>query len=92
MVLLMFLGSVNGMNAVILPCFTKECTGAAFGNGSRGLIDRTRSMTRGTIWTMISDHGTFGSMEEIRVSKLKATCMAVLDRVGKTRNLVLVTR
>ena len=88
----MFFGSVNGMNAVILPCFTKECTGAAFGNGSRGLIDCTWSMTYGTIWTMISDHGTFDSMEEIRISKFKATCLAVLDRVGKTRSPVLVTR
>ena len=88
----MFSGSVNGVNAVILPCFTKECTGAAFGNGSRGLIDCTSSMTYGTIWTMISDHGTFDSMEEIRISRHKATCMAVLDRVGKIRNLVLVTR
>ncbi len=31
-------------------------------------------------------------MEEIRISKFKATCLAVLDRVGKTRNPVLVTR
>ncbi|MCY4222971.1 MAG: type II toxin-antitoxin system Phd/YefM family antitoxin [Thiotrichales bacterium] len=31
-------------------------------------------------------------MEEIQISKFKATCLAVLDRVGKTRNPVLVTR
>ena len=31
-------------------------------------------------------------MEEIRISKFKATCLAVLDRVGKTRKPVLVTR
>ena len=31
-------------------------------------------------------------MEEIRISKFKATCPAVLDRVGKTRQPVLVTR
>lgn len=31
-------------------------------------------------------------MEEIRISKFKATCLAVLDRVGKTRQPVLVTR
>ena len=41
---------------------------------------------------MVSDHGTFFSMEEIRISKFKATCLAVLDRVGKTRKPVLVTR
>ena len=31
-------------------------------------------------------------MEEIRISKFKATCPAVLDRVEKTRQPVLVTR
>ena len=41
---------------------------------------------------MISDHGTFDHMEEIQISKFKATCLAVLDRVGKTRKPVLVTR
>ena len=34
----------------------------------------------------------FGPMEEIQISKFKATCLAVLDRVGKTRKPVLVTR
>lgn len=43
-------------------------------------------------WTMASDHGPFDCMEEIQVSKFKATCLAVLDRVGKTRKPVLVTR
>ena len=31
-------------------------------------------------------------MEEIQISKFKATCLAVLDRVDKTRVPVLVTR
>ena len=31
-------------------------------------------------------------MEEIRISKLKRSCLAVLDRGGKTRTPVLVTR
>ena len=31
-------------------------------------------------------------MEEIQISKFKATCLAVLHRVRKTRNPVLVTR
>ena len=31
-------------------------------------------------------------MEEIQISKFKATCLAVLERVGKTRAPVLVTR
>ena len=41
---------------------------------------------------MDSDHGTFRAMEEMQISKFKATCLAVLDRVGKTRKPVLVTR
>ncbi len=41
---------------------------------------------------MDSDHGTLGNMEEIQISKFKATCLAVLDRVGRTRKPVLVTR
>ena len=41
---------------------------------------------------MVSDHGTFDRMEEIQISKFKATCLAVLDRVGRTRKPVLVTR
>ena len=31
-------------------------------------------------------------MEQIAVSKFKATCLAVLERVSKTRKPVLVTR
>ena len=31
-------------------------------------------------------------MQEIRISRFKATCPAVLDRVAKTRRPVLVTR
>ena len=41
---------------------------------------------------MVSDHGTFIPMEEIQISKFKATCLAVLERVGRTRQPVLVTR
>ena len=33
-----------------------------------------------------------GDMEEIQISTFMATCLAVLDRVGKTRVPVLVTR
>ncbi len=31
-------------------------------------------------------------MEEIAISKFKATCLAVLDRVRRTRQPILVTR
>jgi prevent-host-death family protein len=31
-------------------------------------------------------------MEEIAISKFKATCLAVLDRVRRTRKPILVTR
>ncbi len=34
----------------------------------------------------------FDPVEEIQISKFKATCLAVLDRVGKTRKPLLVTR
>ena len=33
-----------------------------------------------------------GHMEEIAISKFKATCLEVLERVRKTRKAVLVTR
>ena len=42
--------------------------------------------------TMVNDHGTIAGMEEIAVSKFKATCLAVLQRVGRTGQPVLVTR
>ena len=35
---------------------------------------------------------TFTHMEEIAISKFKATCLAVMERVRKTRQPVLVTR
>jgi len=47
------------------------------------------------ILTMVSDHGIFrwkDCMEEIAISKFKATCLAVLERVRKTGKPVLVTR
>ena len=37
-------------------------------------------------------YGTNQEMEEIQISTFKATCLAVLERVGKTRVPVLVTR
>jgi len=41
---------------------------------------------------MVIDHGKIREMEQIAVSKFKATCLAVLERVSKTRKPVLVTR
>ena len=42
---------------------------------------------------MVSDYGTvFFVMEEIAISKFKATCLAVLEQVRKTGKPVLVTR
>ena len=41
---------------------------------------------------MVLVHSTVSSMEEIQISKFKATCLAVLHRVRKTRKPVLVTR
>ena len=44
------------------------------------------------VWTMVLDHDNFLPMEEIQISKFKATCLAVLDRVGRTGNPILITR
>ena len=41
---------------------------------------------------MIIDHGNINDMEEIAISKFKATCLGVLERVRKTRKPILVTR
>ena len=41
---------------------------------------------------MVIDRGSMSSMEEIAISKFKATCLAVLERVRKTGKPILVTR
>lgn len=41
---------------------------------------------------MVFDHDNVVSMDEIQISKFKATCLAVLDRVGRTGKPVLITR
>lgn len=41
---------------------------------------------------MIMDHGTFFGMETLAISKFKATCLGVLERVRKTGQPVLVTK
>ncbi len=41
---------------------------------------------------MVVDHGTIVAMEEIAISKFKATCLAVLEKVRTTGKPVLVTR
>jgi prevent-host-death family protein len=42
---------------------------------------------------MVVDYGTiFCSMEEIAISKFKATCLALLEQVRKTGKPILVTR
>jgi prevent-host-death family protein len=50
--------------------------------------------------TIIIDHGQFAgynslrslTMEEIAISKFKATCLAVLERVRRTKQPIRVTR
>jgi prevent-host-death family protein len=42
--------------------------------------------------TIISDHVTVFVMENMPVSKFKATCLAVLQRVKRTRKPVRITR
>lgn len=41
---------------------------------------------------MVFDHGTLFAMETIAISKFKATCLAVLERVRVTGEPILVTR
>jgi prevent-host-death family protein len=41
---------------------------------------------------MVVDHSINFVMERIAISKFKATCLGVLERVRKTRKPVLVTR
>ena len=42
--------------------------------------------------TMVFDHSNISWMEEIPISKFKATCLAVLEKVRRTRKPILVTR
>jgi antitoxin (DNA-binding transcriptional repressor) of toxin-antitoxin stability system len=41
---------------------------------------------------MVCDHGNLTTVETIAVSKFKATCLAVLQKVKKTGRPILVTR
>jgi prevent-host-death family protein len=41
---------------------------------------------------MVFDHGVLRSMREMPISKFKATCLAVLEEVRRTRTPVRVTR
>ena len=41
---------------------------------------------------MVTDHSTILGMETIAVSKFKATCLSVIERVRKTRKPVQITR
>ena len=42
--------------------------------------------------TMVFDHGIKSIMEKMAISKFKATCLAVLKRVQRTRKPILVTK
>jgi prevent-host-death family protein len=41
---------------------------------------------------MVFDHGSSGSMEEMAISKFKATCLATLERVRRTGRPLRVTK
>ena len=41
---------------------------------------------------MVFDHGTMSAMDEIAISKFKATCLAVLHGVQKSGRPIRVTR
>lgn len=42
--------------------------------------------------TMVKGYGQIGGVEELSVSRFKATCLAVLEKVRTTREPVLVTK
>lgn len=42
--------------------------------------------------TMIGDHGKIRPVDTMPISKFKATCLAVLDRVKKTGEPLLITK
>lgn len=42
--------------------------------------------------TMVIDHSNLAHVETMTISKFKATCLAVLDRVRKTGRPLLVTK
>ncbi len=44
------------------------------------------------ILTMVIDHSILLAMEQIAISKFKATCLSVLEKVRRTRKPILVTR
>lgn len=41
---------------------------------------------------MVDDHGIFLIMESIAVSRFKATCLAVIEKVRKTGEPVVITK
>lgn len=41
---------------------------------------------------MVLDHGSWAAMEEMAISKFKATCLATLERVRRTGRPLRVTR
>ena len=52
---------------------------------------------RAKSWTIVVDHGlcysrSGANVEEIAISKFKATCLEVLERVKRTRKPIRVTR
>jgi len=61
----------------------------------RAGLDREKAVATWVVivdWTMVFDYGTNWSMQEIAISKFKATCLAVLEDVRRTGVPVRVTR
>lgn len=42
--------------------------------------------------TMVADHRTITGMESVAISEFKARCLAILDKVRRTGQPILVTR
>lgn len=64
-------------------------TGLA-GDGAHGELQEAPTVFAGL--KTVESPAFLGGMEEMQISTFKATCLAVLERVGKTGQPVLVTR
>ena len=53
------------------------------------MIDR---LNQDSFLTMVIDHGMLTSMETVSVSEFKATCLALLQKVKRTGQPILITR
>ena len=56
------------------------------------LLGPVSATARFVLLTIVTDHSKIAIMEEIAISKFKATCLAVIEQVRKTRKPIRITR